>query len=87
MIDWEAHSQALWKNFIHRTFLVKLIHNKLPVGITIARYKDTYDHRCPSCQEEHEGRSHFLQCPHPDGTKWHLTLVTAIQKRCEYIPT
>jgi hypothetical protein len=25
MIHWEAHGQALTKNFIHRTFLVKLI--------------------------------------------------------------
>jgi hypothetical protein len=44
MIHWEAHGQALSKNFIHRTFLVKLIHNKLPVGKTIARYQATYDH-------------------------------------------
>jgi hypothetical protein len=35
MIHWEAHGQALSKNFINRTFLVKLLHDKLPVGKTI----------------------------------------------------
>jgi hypothetical protein len=54
MIHWEAHSQALNKNFIHRTFLVKFIRGKLPVGKMIARYKDTFDHWCPSCQDEYE---------------------------------
>ncbi len=86
-VHWEAHGQALEKNYVRRTFLVKLIHDKLPVGKTIARYKDTYDHRCPSCQDDQEDRTHFLRCPHPDRTKWHLTLTTAIRKRCEYIPT
>ena len=61
--------------------------DKLPVGKTIARYKDTYDHRCPSCYEDQEDRTHFLRCPHPDRTKWHLKLATAIRKRCEYLPT
>jgi hypothetical protein len=88
MIHWEAHGQALSKNFIHRTFLVKLIHDKkLPVGKTIARYQETYDHRCPSCQEEHEDRTHFLRCPDPARVAWQLTLVTAIRKRCDNIPT
>jgi hypothetical protein len=32
MIHWEAHGQALNKNFIHRTFPAKLIHGMLPVG-------------------------------------------------------
>jgi hypothetical protein len=31
LIHWEAHGQALSKNFIHCTFLVKLIHDKLQV--------------------------------------------------------
>jgi hypothetical protein len=75
MIHWEAHGQALSKNFIHRTFLVKLIHDKLPVGKTIARYQATYDHRCPSCQEEHKDRTHFLRCPDPVRVSWQLTRV------------
>ncbi len=87
MIHWEAHGQALGKNLIHRTFLVKLIHDKLLVGKTIARYQETYDHGCPSCQEEHEDRTHFLRCPDPARVAWQLTLVTAIRKRCDNIPT
>jgi hypothetical protein len=86
-VHWEAHGQALEKNYVRRTFLVKLIHDKLPMGKTVARYKDSYDHRCPSCQDDQEDRTHFLRCPHPDCTKWHLTLTAAIRKRCEYIPT
>jgi hypothetical protein len=35
-VHWEAHGQALKKNYIHCTFLVKLIHDKLPVGQTMA---------------------------------------------------
>jgi hypothetical protein len=31
-VHWEAHGQALKKNYVHYTFLVKLIHDKLPVG-------------------------------------------------------
>jgi hypothetical protein len=40
MVHWEAHSQALRKNFLHGTFLVKFIHDKLPVGKMIALYKN-----------------------------------------------
>jgi hypothetical protein len=54
MIYWEAHGQALQKNLLHRTFLVKFIYDKLPAGKMIARYKDTFDHRCPSCQDEYK---------------------------------
>jgi hypothetical protein len=36
-VHWEAHGQALKKNYVLRTFLVKLIHDKLPVGKAIAR--------------------------------------------------
>jgi hypothetical protein len=63
------------------------VYRLLPVGITIARYKDTYDHRCPSCYEDQEDRTHFLRFPHPDRTKCYLNLATAIRKRCEHIPT
>ncbi len=87
MVHWEAHSQALRKNFLHRTFLVKFIHDKLPVGKMIALYKNTFDHRCPSCQDEFEDRTHFLRCPHPERVPWQLQLATAIRKRCDNIPT
>jgi hypothetical protein len=71
MIHWEAHSQALKKNFVRRTFLIKLLRNKFPAGRTIADYKDaTYDHQCPSCcQEEYEDGTHFLHCSHPNSIK------------------
>jgi hypothetical protein len=87
MIHWEARGQALNQNFIHRTFLVKFIHDKLPVGKMIARYKETYNHQCPSCQDEYEDRTHILRCQHPERVVWQLKLVTAIRKRCENIPT
>jgi hypothetical protein len=87
MIHWEAHGQGLNQIFIYRTFLIKLIHDKLPVGKMIARYQDTHDHQCPSCQEEHKDRTHFLRCPNPAHVAWQLTLVTAIWKRCDNIST
>jgi hypothetical protein len=41
MIHWESHGQAVKKNFLHRTFLIKFLHDKLPVGKVIAQYKAT----------------------------------------------
>ena len=79
-VDWTAHGRALNSNFSRRIFLVKFLHDWLPLGYLKSRYADYYDDTCPLCSNTLETRSHFLQCPNRDWfdsladdlrSKWH----------------
>jgi hypothetical protein len=61
-IDWTIHGIALRKTYQRKQFLTKLIHDCLPVGARIIKYRPTFDHHCPSCNIPMETRLHFLRC-------------------------
>ena len=44
-------------------FIVKYIHNWLPVGSLVSKYAIQYPAGCPSCACEYENRFHLLQFP------------------------
>ena len=79
-VDWLAHSRAINSHFSRRHFLLKFIHDWLPLGYQKSRYADFYSDTCPLCSTTLETRSHFLQCPNRDWfgnladdlrSKWH----------------
>lgn len=72
-IDWKAHHQAT-SNLgpkLPTKFIVKFIHNLLPIGKLIHRYDSVkYTCECPSCPNLCEDGRHFLQCPRPHRRTW-----------------
>ncbi|KAL7565834.1 hypothetical protein ACA910_007394 [Epithemia clementina (nom. ined.)] len=66
-IDWVSHGRALRGVYQHRSFVIKFVHNWLPLGAHVSRYKPYYPASCPVCSHPVEDRLHFLQCSMP---KW-----------------
>jgi hypothetical protein len=62
-IDWPAHGISIRKNYNRKHFTTKFIHNWLPIGDLISKYKPHYSAKCPSCPHPEEDRDHFLKCP------------------------
>ena len=65
-VDWLAHGRAINSNFSRRHFLVKFLHDWLPLGHLKSRYAEYYTDTCPLCSTSLETRSHFLRCPQRD---------------------
>lgn len=53
-INWPVHGQAFRRKHKIRNFLVKYLHDHLPLGHHIIKYSATYNDTCPSCQEPDE---------------------------------
>ena len=63
-IDWESHGIAVRSNFSRRHFVVKFLHQWLPLGHLKARYATYYSDECPSCpQPTHEDMTIFFDVP------------------------
>lgn len=62
-MDWAVHGMALRNNYDMKHFLIKYIHNWLPVGALVSKYATKYPASCPSCPCILETRSHLLLCP------------------------
>ena len=63
-IDWESHGIVVRSHFLRRHFVIKFLHQWLPLGHLRSRYASYYSATCPSCSEPtHEDQDHFLRCP------------------------
>ena len=67
-VDWTAHGRALNSNFPRRHFLIKFLHDWLPLGYLKSRYAAYYDDTCPLCSNTLETRSHFFNVPNGTGS-------------------
>ena len=81
-IDWVAHRRAVTNNDLPDKFITKMIHNLLPTGKRVHRYKPYYDHRCPSCYQDYEDFHHVLTCHNAIRSKWQSTLLKDVRKIC-----
>ena len=57
MVSW------LEKNMTYNKFLVKYVHDWLPLGNLVSKYASQYPPSCPSCKCEPEDYHHMLCCP------------------------
>ena len=78
---WDVRSEKLQSE----TFLVKFIHDWLPVGKLLQHYKTHYSSKCPSCDCEIEDRNHFLQCH--ARSNWHKDMISDVRKYFTKHPT
>ena len=77
-IDWPAHGRVIKASFARRHFLIKLIHDWLPLGYLRSRYAVFYSETCPLCTPPVvETRTHFLRCPH---RQWKGSMITELQQ-------
>jgi hypothetical protein len=75
-VDWHSHTMAVGRSQLSQSFLVKMLHQILPIGTLIHKYdlvKYTID--CSTCREHNETYDHL------DQLKWfHSTLEEHITK-------
>jgi hypothetical protein len=65
-VDWDSHTMAVGRSQLSQPFLVKMLHQILPVGMLIHRYDPVkYTIDCPTCRKHSETYDHLFQCCHP----------------------
>ena len=70
-IDWESHNMAVTRSQQSQPFIVKMIHQLLPIGTAIHRYDPVkYLITCPTCQAHDETFDHFFHCSHSSRQSW-----------------
>ena len=73
-IDW-AHYSIVYSRFPrHRTFFSKLGWKLLPIAKRLHPRTPSFDHRCPSCHQDHESDDHVYQCEHQLRAQWRISL-------------
>lgn len=60
-IDWSAHRLSLQRYYFKRQFIVKYVHEWLPVGHLVSKYSPTHKTSCPMCNL-YKDFDHFLGC-------------------------
>jgi ribonuclease HI len=70
-VDWDSHTMAVGRSQLSQSFLVKMLHQILPIGTLIHKYDPVqYTIHCPTCQEHNETYDHLFQCRHPSRAGW-----------------
>ena len=81
LIDWPTHGICIRKQFKLKRFFVKFLHDWLPVGAQVAKYKQDLSAKCPSCPHDQEDRDHFLRCP--SRRLWQDKLIKDLRQYCQ----
>jgi hypothetical protein len=76
-IDWDVHGLNIRKHYYRKHFFIKYIHDWLPLGKLLSKYKPENLSKCPSCTEPIEDRTHFLRCK--ERSQWHDDLHIELQ--------
>ena len=75
-INWVAHKKQ---------FIIKFIHDELPLGRLTSKYKKHHLSTCPTCSHDIEDGDHFLQCTeHP---QWKSDKFCALHNSFDKTPT
>jgi hypothetical protein len=87
--DWDSHTMVVVRSQLSQSFLVKMLHQILPIGMLIHKYDPVkYTIDCPTCREHNETYDHLFQCHHPSRVgwksqlKWLSTLIIRIWNHC-----
>jgi hypothetical protein len=80
-VDWASHTMAVGRSQLSQPFLVKMLHQILPVGMLIHKYDPVkYTIDCPTCQEHRETYNHLFQFCHPSRAGWKSQLKATLIK-------
>ena len=59
-INWVAHSGSVCRFYHKKQFIVKFVHDWLPLGRPTSQYKKHHLSTCPTCSHDIEDGDHFL---------------------------
>jgi hypothetical protein len=80
-VNWDSHTLAVGRSQLSQSFLVKMLHQILPIGTLIYKYDSVkYTSDCPTCQEHNETYDHLFQCSHPSRAGWKNQLKATLIK-------
>ncbi len=83
-IDWLCHGRALSRFPIsHQTFIVKLIHEWLPLHHRRNKINRHHTTLCPVCTKTSETPDHFLKCNAPPYNQLFNNLLRAVCTHCD----
>ena len=74
-IDWDVYSMVYTKFARTRTFFTKVGWKQLPTGARLHKWTPSFEHRCPSCDQEFETDDHMFQCTHLLRQQWRIKLL------------
>lgn len=77
-IDWDIYAMVYTKFQRTRTFFSKFGWKQLPTGGRLHKWTPSFDHRCPSCNQEFETDDHMFQCSHIHRDHWRKDLLRTI---------
>jgi zinc-binding in reverse transcriptase len=80
-IDWDVFSMVYTKFPRTRTFFSKFGWKQLPIGNRLHKWSPSYDHRCPSCDQDYETDDHIFQCDHILRRQWVIDLFREMQDK------
>jgi hypothetical protein len=67
-VDWDSHTMAVGWSQLSQSFLVKMLHQILPIGTLIHKYDPVkYTIDCPTCREHNETYDHLFSVTIPVG--------------------
>jgi hypothetical protein len=80
-VDWDSHTMAVGRSQLSQSFLMKMLHQILPIGMLIHKYDPAkYTIGCPSCREHDETYYHLFWCHHPSRAGWKAQLKATLIK-------
>ena len=77
LTNWIAHGCSVCHLYHMKQFIVKFVHEWLPLGRLTSKYKRHHLLTCPTCSHDIKDGDHFLQCTeHPH---WKSDMFCALQ--------
>ena len=62
LINWIAHGCSVHRFYHKKQFIIKFVHEWLPLGRLTSKYKKHHLPTCPTCSHGIEDGDHFLCC-------------------------
>ena len=78
-INWVAHGCSVCRFYHKKQFIVKFVHEWLPLGRLTSKYKHHHLLTCPTCSHAIEDGDHFLRCT--EHLQWQSDMFRAL---CRY---
>ena len=84
-INWIAHGRSVRRFYHKKQFIVKFVHEWLPLGRLTSKYKKHHLPTCPTCSHEIKDSDHFLHCTeHP---QWKSDMFCTLRNYFNKTPT
>ena len=84
-INWVAHGRSVRRFYHKKQFIVKFVHEWLPLGRLPSKYKKHHLPTCPTCSHDIDDGDHFLRCT--EHLQWKSDMFHALCNYFDKTPT